>query len=355
MNYLLDGQAVFVCELKIALIMGRHAHHCAGAVAHQYEVGDPDRNLLAADRVDGVDAGRHAPLLHGFDIGFLGGNSAALIKKCSQFGVVFSRLHGQWVARRHGHVGDAHQRIGPGCEDVQRLLGVFQPESDFCAARFTDPVALHADDFFRPARQLIQIVQQLFGIVGDADKPLLQVFANHRRIAAPADAVHHLFIGQHRMARVAPVHFGLFLIGQTFLHQAGKQPLLPAIIIGVTGGNLAMPVVRESQSLELSAHLFDIGVGPLSRRPMVFDGCIFSRQAEGVPTNRMQYIKALHAFITRYRIAQTVIAHMAHMQVAGGVGEHDQTVVGRSSIIVAGGVDIRLLPLLLPFGFDLLC
>ena len=43
----LDRQAVLGRELEVALIVGRHGHHRAGAVFAQHEVRDPDRNAFA--------------------------------------------------------------------------------------------------------------------------------------------------------------------------------------------------------------------------------------------------------------------------------------------------------------------
>ncbi len=53
---LLDGgdlEAVLAGELEVALVAARHGHDRPGAVAHQHVVGDPDRDVLAGDRVDG--------------------------------------------------------------------------------------------------------------------------------------------------------------------------------------------------------------------------------------------------------------------------------------------------------------
>ena len=57
------GMPYLRAELEIALIVRRHGHDRAGAVAHQHEVADPDRHLLAAVRIDGVVAGEEAFLL----------------------------------------------------------------------------------------------------------------------------------------------------------------------------------------------------------------------------------------------------------------------------------------------------
>ena len=57
-----DRQAELAGELEVALVAARHRHDRPGAVAHQHVVGDPDRDLLAVDRVDRGRAGEHAGL-----------------------------------------------------------------------------------------------------------------------------------------------------------------------------------------------------------------------------------------------------------------------------------------------------
>ena len=48
---LLDRQPIFFGEMEIALVMRRHRHHRAFAVAHQHVVADPDLDFLAGQRM----------------------------------------------------------------------------------------------------------------------------------------------------------------------------------------------------------------------------------------------------------------------------------------------------------------
>ena len=50
------GMPYLRAEFEVALVVRRHGHDRARAVAHQHEVADPDRDLLAAERIDGVVA-----------------------------------------------------------------------------------------------------------------------------------------------------------------------------------------------------------------------------------------------------------------------------------------------------------
>jgi anti-sigma factor ChrR (cupin superfamily) len=49
---LLDRQAVLLREREVALVVARHRHHGALAVAHEHVVADPDLDLLAGDGME---------------------------------------------------------------------------------------------------------------------------------------------------------------------------------------------------------------------------------------------------------------------------------------------------------------
>ena len=49
-----DRQAELLGELEVALVVRRHGHDRAGAVADEHVVGDPDRHRLAVHRIDRV-------------------------------------------------------------------------------------------------------------------------------------------------------------------------------------------------------------------------------------------------------------------------------------------------------------
>ena len=59
----LDRQAELLRKLVVALIVCWYRHDRPRAVPGEHVVGDPNRNLLAVDRVDRKGAGRHPTLL----------------------------------------------------------------------------------------------------------------------------------------------------------------------------------------------------------------------------------------------------------------------------------------------------
>ena len=60
-----NGQLELLGKFKVALVMRRHRHDSAGTVADENIVGDPNWDLLLADRVDGKGAGEDAGFLLG--------------------------------------------------------------------------------------------------------------------------------------------------------------------------------------------------------------------------------------------------------------------------------------------------
>ena len=251
----------------------------------------------------------------------------------------------------HRQVGHAHQCIRPrGVYAQCRAVGEGEVEVDTLGA--ANPVALHGAHLLWPLIQCVQVRQQLFGVVGDLDEPLVDFTALDRVVTAPATAVHHLFVGQHGLVGLAPVHLGFLLVGQALFKQAGEKPLFPAVVAWVAGCQFPIPVVGEAKPPQLLAHVINILCRPLRRRHLVLDGRVFSGQAEGVPAHRLQYILTLHALVARDYVGNGVVAHMAHMQLAAGVGKHGEAVELLPRVILLYGKAVVGQPVLLRGLFE---
>lgn len=213
---LLYGQAILERELVVPVIMAGHRHQCASAILHEHEVGDVNGNLFLRQRMNGLVTGIDAFLFHGCHIGF--GNLAvtALLDKFSNLAIALGSGLGNGVLGGHGHVSHAHERVRAGGVDVQRVLAAFEGEGQLGTHGFANPVTLHGLDLLRPVLQLVQIIQQFFGVVGNADKPLGNLFLLDQRAGAPAATINHLFIGQHRLVDWVPVDGGHLLVHQAF-------------------------------------------------------------------------------------------------------------------------------------------
>jgi hypothetical protein len=320
-----DRQVVFQGEGEIALVVRRYGHHGAIAVAHQHVVADPDFDFLAGQRVPDVDAGRHALLFHRRDVGFGDAALLAFLDEGGQFRVVGGSLGGQRVFGGDGDEGDAHDGVGAGGEHPQLFVGIVgQREGETDAGALADPVLLHQADLLGPARQVVELGQQFLGVGGDLHVVHGDLALFDQRAGAPAAAVDDLFVGEHGVIDRVPVHGAELLVNQALFIQAGEQPLLPAVVLGGAGGEFAFPVDGKAERLELRTHVIDVGIGPAGWRDVVLQRSIFGRHAEGVPAHRLQYVEALHLVEARQHVADGVVAHVAHVQLARRVGNIDR-------------------------------
>ncbi len=293
---LLDRQVVLQGEGEIALVVRRHGHHGAVAVAHQHVVADPDFDLFAGQRMGDVDAGGHALLFHRRDVGFGDAALLAFLDESGQFGIVLRGAGGQRMFGSNGNEGDAHDGVGAGGENPQffRLTVEFIREGEAHAGALADPVFLHQAHLFRPARQVVEFGQQFLGVGGDLHVIHGDLALFDQRAGTPAAAVDDLFVGEHGVVHRVPVHGAELLVNQALFIEAGEQPLFPAVILGRAGGEFAFPVDGKAERLELRTHVIDVGVGPPGRRHVVLQRGVFGRHAEGVPAHRLQHVEALH-------------------------------------------------------------
>ena len=112
------------------------------------------------------------------------------------------------------------------------------------ALRAADPVRLHEAHFFRPLVEAAKRRQEFLGIVGDLEEPLGEFALLDERVRAPAAAIDHLFVGEHRMVDRIPVDFRGFPVGEPLRQQIDKQFLLVAIVFRRAGREFAGPVDR---------------------------------------------------------------------------------------------------------------
>ena len=218
------------------------------------------------------------------------------------------------------HVGHAIDRIGAGGEDGD--FGVGQGgvpddrEVQQGSGRFADPVSLHGFHPFGPAGQLVQIRQQLFGVVGDFEEPLTQQPFFDQRPRSPGFALAiDLFVGQNGLVDRIPIHRGFLLVSQPGGEKLQENPLSPAVIIRAAGGHFPLPVVGEAQALELALHLGDILLRPNGGMHPPIDRRVLSGQAKGIPAHRVQHLVALHPSHPGDRIGDRIVADMAHVQI----------------------------------------
>ena len=361
-NDLADGQSVFVRELEIALVVRRYGHDRAVAVSPEDVVGHPYFQRLAVDGVDDVTPGRHAFFLHRCHVCFGDGTRFAFGNKGGKGGIVGGGSGRQRVFGGNRQIGRAKQGVGAGGEDLHVVLVGAEAGAAVCtqgkahvhAARFANPVALHGFDALRPAVQRVQVAQQFFGVVGDAEVVHRNLALLYQRTAAPAAAVNDLFVGKHGLVHRVPVHRAVFAVYQPFFKETGKQPLLPAVVVGLAGGEFARPVDGKAERFQLVFHVVDVAVGPGGGRDLVVHRRVFRRHAEGVPAHRLQHVFAAHPLVAGDNVADGVVAHVPHVQAAGRIGEHRQAVEFFARGVSHGAERLVFFPGFLNGGFECL-
>ena len=326
------------------------AENRAGAVFHQNEIGDIDRQGLAVDeRVAHAQPGIEPDFFRLLDGGFRRAETAAFVDKGGQRLIALSQFAGQGMFGRDCAETGAEDRIRPGGVDFQPVRGDFRGlpvhlERDAQPFRPADPVRLHQADFFWPAVQRAERVEQFLGVIGDPEEPLRQPALFDRRARPPAAPVDHLFVGQNRLVDRVPVDPAFALVDQPGGDEIEKHFLFVAVIIGVAGGDFTGPVNRQAHHLELAPHGVDIGVGPFGGMDFLFHRRVFRRHAKRVPAHRVQHVEAARALVARDHVAHRVVADVAHVNPARRIGKHFQHVIFRPAGRFLGGETLTVFP-----------
>ena len=309
-----------------------------------------------------VKARKDALLFHRGHVSFGNGALGAFFDEGLQFGLVLSETLGKRMFGSDCHEGHAHDGVGARRVDLQKLLFAvdFIREAEVDADRLADPVFLHAAHLFGPAVELLKVFEQFFGVLRDAEVVTRDFALFNESAGTPAAAVDDLFVGQNRLVDRVPIHdLGLAVADAAFEHLQ-EHPLIPAVVLGLAGGHFARPVESQAEREHLLLHVGDVAVGPFGRSHFLGQSGVFCGQTEAVPAHRRHYVVALHAAIAVKHVVEGVVADMAHVQLAGGVGQHGAHIelglflAVRTEGVFDGAVDIVLSPLFLDLRFDFL-
>src|SRR5882724_4775567 len=171
--------------------------------------------------------------------------------------------------------------VNPGGEnlDSARARKIRQSKFDARALALADPVALHGDDAVGPAAfEQFQVIEQLLGVRGSAQEPLLD-FARFDEgvFVTPAITVDDLFVGEHRATFWTPVDAAFLAVREILFQHAQEKPLVPLVVFGITGGNFTAPVITEAEAVQCLLKFLDVLGGPDAGMSFVLDGRIFRR------------------------------------------------------------------------------
>ena len=358
-----DREVVLAGKLKVALVAAGNGHDGAGAVIGNDIVGNPHGNLLAVDGVNHVAARKGTVLLEGA-LGTLDGRD--------MLGVLDDLGHGLLVLRALDELvqtsvlgsqdkeGDAKERVGTCGEDGDLALvaldgiavGITQGKVDLGALGAADPVGLHLLNALGPAGELLQIVEQLLGVLGNLVVPLLKVALLGLGAAAPALALGNLLVGQNGLAVGAPVDRVLLAVDQALFPHLLKDPLAPAVVVGAAGLDHAIQIVGEAHALHRGERLVHVLIRPGGSLRVVLDGGVLGGQAKGIEANGMQHVKAAHTGLTGHGIADGIVARVAHVQVARRIREHLEHVLLGLAGVGVDGKEVGVLPGLHPLGLN---
>ena len=343
-------------EAPVALVVSGHRHDRTGAIGNQDVVRQPDRDLLLVGRVHGGhalerDAGNFLRQVRAFDLALVRGG----VYVGADFVGVRDAVHqfpNKRVLRRQDHIRRAEDRIGPGRVDFDRLVPPGDGKGDLRAVALADPVDLLRLDLFEKV-DLIEVIDQALSVRGDLEHPLRAHALDDLAAAAFADAAHDFLIRQAHLALRAPVDRNFGLVGQALVKKLQKDPLRPFVVAWIRGIDLARPIKRKPQALELAPEVLDVARGDALRVFARLQRVVFGRQSEGVPADGIQHVEAGHAPLAGDDVHRGVAAGVADVQaVARRVRELNQRVELGQRRVVQGAKRLGFLPPLLPFGFD---
>ena len=224
---------------------------------------------------------------------------------------------------RDRHEGDAHDRVGARREDAQQLLLAveFVREAEVDADALADPVFLHRLDLRRPVEPL-EVGEQFLCVLRDAEVVAGNLALLDDGVGAPAASVDDLLVGEHGLVDRVPVDDLRLAIRDALVEHPEEHPLIPAVIPGRAGSDLARPVEGQPERLHLRLHLGDVAVGPLGRRHLLVDRGVLGRQSERVPAHRRHHVVPAHPQDAVHDVIERVVAHVPHVQLAAGIGQH---------------------------------
>ena len=214
-----DRQIILTCKFEVALVTARNRHYRTSTVIAHDVVGNPNRNLVAIDRVNHI-AARESTML--FTIALRAFNRTYF---CGRFyeGVhclfifrTLNELLNQGAFRCKQEKATTKERIGARGKNRNNVvfcrvfwsvsLLVTKNEIYFSTLRATNPVCLHLLNAFRPAIELIKIIQKLLSVIGDFEIPLRKITLFNGTVATPTLTFGNLFVGQNRSAIGAPIY-----------------------------------------------------------------------------------------------------------------------------------------------------
>ena len=339
--------------------MRRNSHDRTCTVGDKHIIRDENRDFLAVYGIDRPDTDQlHAGLF--LFIGKLGAVEIALFSGLGLVGVDFvdvldlgSIFFDERMLGRDDHIGRTEERIGTSGVNAKVLSGG-GGKIHLRAFGAANPVFLLDVDAVDEIDKR-EVVNEALGIGGDTKHPLALFAADDFAAAAFADAADHFFVGKHAFAGGTPVdrHFGL--IGKAVLKELDEDPLRPLVVAFVGGVDFTRPIKRKTKRHQLLFEACDVVVRHGFGMDAGFDGEVFGRKAECIPTHRIEHVVALHTLFACHDVERGIRARMADVKsLSGRIREfHKRVILGQGIVVFGMKIAVRL-PFVLPFFFDFL-
>src|SRR6266850_715090 len=251
--------------------------------------------------------------------------------------------------------GGAEDCVDARGEHTNLLFAVLYGEIDVGPFAAPNPITLTLEHLLRPGGfDLLNIRDELFSVLRDAQKPLLQVSFFDGSAATPANPSGRLFVRKDCLFLWTPVDRGVLLVSQTTLEHFQEEPLVPFVVVRTVCRDFARPVVTDPKALQLAPHVVNVFFGPVARVHSALDCGLLSRLTKTVPADRMQHVEALQTLEPGERIADGIVAHMAHVQKTRWIRQHLKAIkLFAGAILVARLKGAGFFPALLPLLFYL--
>src|SRR2546422_285937 len=199
----------------------------------------------------------------------------------------------------------------------------------------------------------VELLDEPIRVRGDAQHPLRHQPLLDRVAGLDVLPIVDFLVREHGAERGAEVHRHLGAIREPALEQELENPLRPLVVTGIARRQLARPVVREAELLELALEDGDVARGDDAGVNAVALGAPLGGKPEAVPAHDAEHVEAHHALRARDDVGGRVTPRVSDMQpVTGRVREHVEHVVLGPGAVGGRRERVLALPVLLPLAVE---
>ena len=197
----------------------------------------------------------------------------------------------------------------------------------------------------------IEAVFKFLAVGREIKEPLVHLFLAHGAVATPASASFHLFIGQHRVARRAPVHRREFTRRKADFHELREKPLIPLVVAWVVTLEGSTPVIGKSHPLDLLGDGSHVAFRDVVRVTALGDRSVLCWHTKGVEAHGVEHIIPHQTLETGHSVANGVISNVPHVHFSRRVWVHLKAVELGAVAVNVSVKQAGIVPLLLPPNF----